>query len=178
RTAVLEAAERMQRELKDAGLRVKLDAREGYRPGWKFNEYEVQGVPVRLALGPRDVQNGVVEVARRDTGEKQSLPQAGLAEALRRLLDEVQQGLFDRALAFREANTTPVDSYDEFKEVLESKGGFLAMHWDGTAETEARVKEETKATIRCIPFDQVREDGVDPVSGRPSEGRVLYAKAY
>jgi prolyl-tRNA synthetase len=178
RTAVLEAAERMQRELKDAGLRVKLDAREGYRPGWKFHEYEVQGVPVRLALGPRDVQNGVVEVARRDTGEKQSLPQDGLAAALRTMLDEVQQGLFDRALAFREANTTRVDTYEAFKEVLESKGGFLAAHWDGTAETEARVKEETRATIRCIPFDQQPEAGVDPVSGKPSTGRVLYAKAY
>ncbi|GIV58411.1 MAG: proline--tRNA ligase [Rhodothermaceae bacterium] len=178
RTAVLEAAERLTGALKDAGLRVKLDAREGYRPGWKFNEYEVQGVPVRLALGPRDVANDTVELARRDTRTKETVPQAGLVDRVRDTLEAMQRNLFDRALAFREAHTTRVDSYDDFKAVLEDKGGFLLAHWDGTAETEARIKAETTATIRCIPLDQEEEPGVDPVSGRPSRGRVVYAKAY
>ena len=178
KTPVLERAERIVRELREAGVRVKLDAREGYRPGWKFNEYEVQGVPVRLALGPRDVANGTIEVARRDTGTKESLPQDGLAAALVQTLEQVQQGLFDRALAFREANTHRVDTYDAFKEVLDEKGGFVLAHWDGSAETEAQIKEETKATIRCIPFSQEAEDGVDLISGRPSKGRVVFARAY
>jgi prolyl-tRNA synthetase len=178
RTAVLEAAGRMTQELKAAGLRVKLDAREAYRPGWKFNEYEVQGVPVRLALGPRDVQNGTVEVSRRDTRTKEVVPAAGLADTLRALLDTIQQDLFDRALRFRQDNTRRVDTYAAFQEVLDAQGGFVLAHWDGSAETEAQIKEETKATIRCIPFDQEQEDGVDLVSGRPSRGRVLFARAY
>lgn len=178
KTVVLEAAERMRRELLDAGVRVKLDAREGYRPGWKFNEYEVQGVPVRLAVGPRDVKQGTVELARRDTRSKAFVQQEGLAAHVTSLLDEVQASLLDRARAFRTAHTTAVDSYDDFKAVLEDKGGFIQAHWDGTAETEARIKEETGATIRCIPLDQQQEDGADLLTGQPSSGRVLFARAY
>jgi prolyl-tRNA synthetase len=175
---VLEAAERIERELKDAGVRVKLDASEAQRPGWKFNEYEVQGVPIRLAIGPRDVANGKIEMARRDTRDKEIVSQDGLADRVRETLDTIQQSLFDQALAYREANTTRVDSYDEFKTVLEEKGGFILAHWDGTDETEARIKEETKATIRLIPLDQEQEEGVDMLTGQPSRGRVVFAKAY
>lgn len=183
RAAVLEAAERLEAELRRAGLRVKLDASD-QRPGWKFNEYEVQGVPVRLAIGPRDVAQGQVELARRDTRTKESVPQQGLAARVRDTLEAIQQHLYDRALAFRRDMTTAVDSYDAFKEVLDDKGGFVLAHWDGTAETEARIKEETKATIRCIPLPDVAaalgadEPGVDPVSGAPSQGRVVFARAY
>lgn len=178
KTLVLESADQLVRELRDAGLSVKLDAREGYRPGWKFNEYEVQGVPVRLALGPRDVQNGTVELARRDTRTKESAPRQGLGEHVRTLLDTIQRDLFERALRFRSENTHTVDTYDEFKEVLETKGGFILAHWDGSAETEAQIKDETKATIRCIPLDQQPEEGRDLISGKPSKGRVVFAKAY
>ncbi|MDZ4699359.1 MAG: proline--tRNA ligase [Rhodothermales bacterium] len=175
---ILEAAERLARTLKDAGVRVKLDASEAQRPGWKFSEYEVQGVPIRLAIGARDVENGTIEMARRDTFEKTSVPQDALAGVVRDTLDAIQKNLFERALAYRANLTTRVDSLEEFTEVLESKGGFLLAHWDGTAETEARIKEQTKATIRCIPLDQEREPGLDMLTGKPSTGRVLFAKAY
>jgi prolyl-tRNA synthetase len=175
---VLEAAERIARELRDAGIRVKLDARESQRPGWKFNEYEVQGVPLRIAVGPRDIQNGQVELARRDTRGKETVPQAGLGDRLRALLETIQQDLFNRALAYREANMHRVDSYDEFKEALDAKGGFIFAPWDGSAETEAQIKEETKATIRCVPLERESESGKDMVSGRPSAGRVVFARAY
>jgi prolyl-tRNA synthetase len=180
KTAVIEAGERMARELTEAGVRAHLDAREQYRPGWKFTEYEVQGVPLRIAVGPRDLANGVVELARRDTSEKRGVPQEGLAQAVRQELDDVQRGLFARALAFREANTHAVDTYDAFKDALDA-GGFVLAHWDRSEETEARIKAETKATIRCLPFPgQVagsEEAGTDPVSGRPSPGRGVYARA-
>lgn len=175
---VLEAARAIEAELKAVGIRMHIDDRDGFRPGWKFNEFEVQGVPVRLALGPRDVQNGTVEVARRDSGEKSSVAREGIADYMTQLLEDVQQGLFDKALAYREANTRTVESYDEFKQVLEEHGGFIRMHWDGTAETEAKVKADTKATIRCIPLEGYDEPGTDPVSGQPSKGYVYYAKAY
>ncbi|WP_457652442.1 proline--tRNA ligase [Rhodocaloribacter sp.] len=178
KSAVLEAAERIREQLKAAGISVKLDAREGYRPGWKFNEYEVQGVPVRLALGPRDVRNEAVEMARRDTRTKEVVPQAGLVARIRETLDAIQTNLFERALRFREEHTTRVDTYEDFRAVLEEKGGFVLAHWDGTAETEARIKEETKATIRCIPLDRDEEPGVDMLTGKPSKGRVVFAKAY
>ena len=178
KTVVLEAAEQMQRALRDAGVSVKLDAREGYRPGWKFNEYEVQGVPVRLALGPRDVQNGTVELARRDTRTKEIVPRDGLTERVKDLLETIQHNLFERALKYRADNTHVVDSYDAFKEVLDSKGGFVLAHWDGSPETEAQIKDETKATIRCIPLNQHPEEGRDMISGRPSKGRVIFARAY
>ena len=175
---VLEAVEQIEKMLKDAGIRVHVDAREGYRPGWKFSEYEVQGVPIRLALGARDVEHGVIEMARRDTFEKETVPQEGLVALIKDTLEAIQKNLFDRAVAFRDELTTSVDTYDEFKSVLEEKGGFILAHWDGTDETEARIKEETKATIRCIPLDQELEEGVDMVTGKPSRGRVYFAKAY
>ncbi len=182
REQVLAEAQSIRSELEAAGIRIKVDDRESYRPGWKFNEYEVQGVPIRLALGPRDVQNGTVELARRDTREKESTSREGLADHIVLLLDGIQSGLHERALAYREANTHVVDDYDTFKRVLDGQGGFIRMHWDGTAETEARIKEETKATIRCIPeegtWPEDETPGLDPVSGAPSARRVLYARAY
>jgi len=182
RERVLAEAATIAAELRAAGIRMKVDDREGYRPGWKFNEYEVQGVPVRLALGPRDVEKGTVELARRDTREKMSASREGLADQIRTLLDGIQIGLYERALAYREANTRIVDDYETFKQVLDDEGGFIRMHWDGTAETEARIKEETKATIRCIPVEgtwpEDEAPGTDPVSGAPSARRVLYARAY
>ncbi len=178
KVVVMEAAEAVERELKDAGIRVKLDARESQRPGWKFNEYEVQGVPLRLAIGPRDVKNGVVEVARRDSRTKQSVTRDGIGDLVSNLLGEIQQGLFDRAKAFRSENTHRVDTYEEFKEVLDEKGGFIEAHWDGTAETEARIKEETKATIRLIPLSEEKEQGRDMLTGAPSAQRVVFARSY
>ena len=180
-TAVVEAARRLGQELQDAGVRAFVDARDQYRPGWKFTEYEVQGVPLRIAIGPRDLQNGVVELARRDTSEKRSVPQEGLAALVRSELDDIQQALFQRALALRAEKMHVVDTYDEFKAALDA-GGFVLAHWDRTEETEAKIKEETKATIRCLPFPGQVEGsetpGTDPVSGAPSEGRVVYARAY
>ena len=176
--AVMEAAHSLESELKSAGIRVKLDARESHRPGWKFSEYEVQGVPVRLAIGPRDVKNGVVEVARRDTKSKESVDRQGIAPKISELLKDIQQSLFERALNFRATNTHRVDSYDEFKEVIENRGGFVEAHWDGSAETEARIKEETKATIRLIPIEGEKEPGKDMISGNPSSQRVVFARSY
>jgi len=175
--AVMEVVGRVERELRAAGVRVKVDARESHRPGWKFNEYEVQGVPLRLAIGPRDVKNNAAELSRRDRDGKDSVSLDALSDAVPTLLDEIQQGLFDRARERRESNTSTVDSYDAFKEAVEG-GGFVLAHWDGTAETEARIKEETKATIRVIPFERDDEPGEDMLTGEPSEGRVLFARAY
>ncbi|MFK7843959.1 MAG: proline--tRNA ligase, partial [Rhodothermales bacterium] len=177
-TEVLEAGDKIVKSLKEAGIRVKFDTRTGHRPGWKFAEYEVKGVPIRLALGPRDVENGMIELARRDTFEKESVPQEGLVERIKETLDAIQKNLFDKAVAFREENTTIVNSYDEFKEVINDKGGFVLAHWDGTEETETKIKNDTKATIRCIPFAQTAEMGVDMISGEPSAGRVYFAKSY
>ncbi len=178
RIQVLEKARQIEADFKAVGVRIFVDDRDGYRPGWKFNEYEVQGVPVRLALGPRDVQNGTVEVARRDNGEKETVEQTGLVAHIQETLEAVQNGLFERALKMREDMTTSVDSYDDFKSVLDEKGGFIRMHWDGTDETELQIKNETKATIRCIPIEGYEEEGVDPVSGKPSKGRVYFARSY
>jgi len=175
--AVMEVVDRVKRELEAAGVRVKVDARESHRPGWKFNEYEVQGVPLRLAVGPRDVKNNAAELSRRDQDGKDSVSLDALADTVPGLLDEIQQGLFDRARDRRESRTTEADSYEAFKEAIEG-GGFVLAHWDGTAETEARIKEETKATIRVIPFERDDEPGKDLLTGEPSEGRVLFARAY
>lgn len=175
---VLEAGDRIVKDLKAAGISIKFDTREGQRPGWKFAEYEVQGVPIRLALGPRDVANGMIELARRDTFEKESVPQEGLAQRIKDTLEAIQQNLFDRAVKFREENTTTANSYDEFKEIINDKGGFVLAHWDGSEETEAKIKNDTKATIRCIPFVQTAEAGEDMISGEPSMGRVYFAKSY
>jgi prolyl-tRNA synthetase len=163
--------------LKAKGISFKIDDDDNRRPGWKFAEYEVKGVPVRLALGPRDMANNVVEVARRDTKEKTVVSMEGIEEFIENLLHDIQTSLFNKALAHREANTRTVETYEEFKVEIE-KGGFILAHWDGTAETESKVKEETQATIRCIALDQVQEEGTCMVTGNPSTGRVIFAKAY
>lgn len=175
---VTAAIEPVIASLRQAGLSVKFDNRDTQKPGFKFAEYELKGVPVRIAVGPRDLENGTLEVARRDTKEKQVLKMAGIADHIVTLLDEIQQNLFTRALKFREEKTTRVDSYDQFKKVLDDKGGFVLAHWDGTAETEEKIKEETKATIRCIPLDQAAETGTCVFSGKSSVGRVVFARAY
>ncbi|HYE53339.1 MAG TPA: His/Gly/Thr/Pro-type tRNA ligase C-terminal domain-containing protein, partial [Chitinophagaceae bacterium] len=143
-----------------------------------FAEYEMKGVPVRIALGLRDLENNVVEVARRDTREKKSMPLDGLADAIVGLLEEIQQNMFNKAKAYRDAHITEADTWDEFVALLEEKGGFVAAHWDGTAETEAAIKEKTKATIRCIPLNNKQEAGKCVLTGKPSKERVLFAVAY
>ncbi len=163
--------------LKAKGITVKFDDDDNKKPGWKFNEYELKGVPVRLAIGPRDIENRNVEVARRDTLEKKIYPVDNIVDVIENLLDEIQQNLFDRALKFREEHTYVVDTWDEFKEKI-AQGGYVLAHWDGTAETEAKIKEETKATIRVIPLDAKEEDGKDILTGKPSKRRVLFARAY
>ncbi len=165
-------------KLKAKGISVKYDDRDSQRPGWKFAEYELKGVPVRLALGPRDLENGTVEVSRRDTLEKTVEKLDNIEETVAILLEDIQKGIYQKALKFREENTTKVETYDEFKEVLNTKGGFVLAHWDGTRETEIRIKEETKATIRCIPFDSVPEEGKCIYTGKPSSRRVLFALSY
>jgi len=164
--------------LKGFGISVKYDDRDSQRPGFKFAEYELKGVPVRLAIGARDMENGTVELARRDTKEKFTVPQEGLAEHIFQLLAQIQQNIYDKALNFRNEHITEANSYEEFKALLDGKTGFISAHWDGTAETEKRIKEETKATIRCIPLDNKLEDGVCILTGRPSTQRVLFARAY
>ena len=164
--------------LEDHGLRVRLDDRDTQRPGFKFAEHEFKGVPVRLAVGMRDLENGVVEVARRDNKTKESIALADAVKHISGLMTEIQANLFEKAKAHRDAHITPVESYEDFKNVLEQKGGFISAHWDGTGETEQKIKEETKATIRCIPFDSKEEQGVCVYSGKPSKQRVLFAKAY
>jgi prolyl-tRNA synthetase len=168
----------LQGKLEQLGVRVKLDDRDTHRPGFKFAEYELKGVPVRLAMGMRDLEAGVVEVARRDTKEKEQLQMVDIASKLVHLLEQIQHSLYEKALAFRNDMITRVDSWQEFQEVLESKGGFLMAHWDGTTETELAIKEATKATIRCIPLDREEESGVCVFSGKPSTRRVMFAKAY
>ena len=175
---VSEKAREIEKTLKDAGISVKFDDRDTHKPGWKFAEYELKGIPLRIALGPRDVQNGTVELARRDTKTKETVSAAGLEKVVASLLDEIQQNIYQRSLKFREENTHYVDDYQTFKETLDQKGGFIYAHWDGSEETEAKIKEETKATIRCIPLEQEKEEGNCIYSGRPSKGRVIFAKAY
>ncbi|UZO80588.1 proline--tRNA ligase [Aquimarina sp. ERC-38] len=165
-------------ELTDHHISVKFDDRDTFRPGAKFAQYELQGVPIRIAIGPKDLEKGTVELARRDTLTKQYEKQETLVSTITKLLKTMQEEMFKKALQFRDDHITAVSSYEEFKEVLETKGGFIAAHWDGTIATEQRIKEETKATIRCIPFDQVTEEGTCIVTGQASQGRVLFAKAY
>ncbi|GGG91214.1 proline--tRNA ligase [Pedobacter zeae] len=164
--------------LKGLGVSVKYDDRDTQRPGFKFADYELKGVPVRIAIGGRDLENKTVEVARRDTKVKQTVPQEGLDIYIVKLLEDIQQSMFNKALAYRDEHITKADSYEEFKELLDTKAGFIAAHWDGTPETEQKIKEETKATIRCIPLDNLLEDGVCIYSGKPSIQRVLFARAY
>lgn len=176
--AISQKVAELSSQLKALGIRVHYDKSEAARPGWKFAEYELKGVPVRIAIGARDLENGVAEVARRDTREKQSLPLEGLAQKLQALLEEIQQNMFNRALAYRDAHITPANSWDEFVDLLDNKGGFVSAHWDGTGETEEEIKDLTKATIRCIPLDAPEEAGTCIRSGKPSNRRVLFARAY
>ena len=176
--AVSEVANMIMNDLRASGLRVKFDDRDTHKPGWKFNEYELKGVPVRIAIGPKDVEKGTVEIARRDTLEKEFVKTEDVVDTIGALMDEIQKNLYKKASDFRSNNTTTVDSYDEFKEVLNTSGGFILAHWDGTAETEERIKNETKATIRCIPLDDNTQPGSCMVTGKPSSRRVLFARAY
>lgn len=177
--AVRNAVQPILAELKQLGISVKFDDRDTQRPGWKFAEYEFKGVPLRVAIGPRDVQKGTVELARRDTLTKENVPMQGLGQHIASLLDEIQASLFNRALEHRKANTRHVSSYDEFKDVIENKGGFVLAHWDGTPETEAKVKEETKATIRLIPLEnEYKTEGRCMVTRKPSKQLVVFARAY
>jgi prolyl-tRNA synthetase len=171
-------AEDIKKLLTSKGIAVKYDDRETHKPGWKFAEYELKGVPIRLAIGPRDLENNTVELARRDTLEKKTVSADGIENLIPDLLEEIQENIYHKALQFREKNTYIVNTWEEFREVIEVKGGFVSAHWDGTAETEEKIKEETKATIRCIPFDNAPEDGTCIYSGRPSKQRVLFAMAY
>ena len=171
-------AEGFIKALRAKGVTVKYDDRTTHKPGWKFNEYELKGVPVRIAIGPKDLEKGTVEVARRDTLEKQYIPMEDVETMVPALLEEIQKNLFQRSLDFRDEHITKVDDFETFKEVLETKTGFLSCHWDGTAETENKIKDLTKATIRCIPLDTVEEEGKCVLTGSPSKQRVLFAKAY
>ncbi|MDY3521113.1 proline--tRNA ligase [Riemerella anatipestifer] len=173
-----EVAYELQSKLKALGISVKYDNRDTQKPGWKFAEYEMKGVPVRIAIGARDLENKTVEIARRDTLSKEVKPLDNIEIYIQELLEEIQKAIYNKALKFRDENITKVDSYEEFKEVLETKGGFILAHWDGTEEEEERIKEETKATIRCIPLEGEKEEGVSMISGKPSKQRVLFAKAY
>lgn len=168
----------LNEELDDMDISVRYDDRDTQRPGYKFAEWEMKGVPLRVAVGARDLQNGTVELARRDTQTKETVSQEGLAVTIENLLGIIQENIFHKALAFRNEHITEVNSYKEFQEVLASKGGFISCHWDGTVETEKRVKEETKATIRCIPLDAKPEEGSCIFTGKPSAQRVLFARAY
>lgn len=175
---ISQLAKDILKELKLKNISVKYDDRDTLRPGFKFAEYELKGVPVRLAIGGRDLGNGTIEIARRDTKEKQTISREGLTSHIENLLLEMQQSIFNKALKFREENTREVNSYEEFKTILDEKAGFVSAHWDGTSETEKQIKDETKATIRCIPLNNKQEEGVCIVTGKPSIQRVLFARAY
>jgi prolyl-tRNA synthetase len=175
---IMEVADRIAADLKALGVSVLIDRDKKKRPGFKFAEYEMKGIPVRIGIGKRDLANNVVEVARRDTKEKSSVALDGIAQHVHKLLGDIQDNLFNRAKQYRDDHITSVDDFDTFQEVINDKGGFVSAHWDGTTETELKIKELTKATIRCIPNDQVAEKGKDILTGESSSGRVLFAKAY
>ena len=175
---VLKVAEKIKSELINNNIRVKFDNRDNFKPGFKFNEYELKGVPLRIAIGPKDIQNGNVEVARRDDFTKNIVSQNELPKYIKNQLIDIQKTLLDRAKKFQKDNITTVDSFDDFKDVLNKKGGFILAHWDGTEVTENAIKNETKATIRCIPLENKKETGTCVYSGKPSKGRVFFAKAY
>jgi len=177
RAKVVAELEKIKEILEVRGIRVKLDDRDTHKPGWKFAEYEFKGVPIRMAMGMRDLENGTVEIARRDTLEKKSFERKDLGNKIEHMLENIQQNLYHKAIDRREENTHSADNYAEFKQLLEERGGFIYAHWDGTAETEEKIKQETKATIRCIPFGKPQA-GKCMVSGKPSAKRVLFAKAY
>ena len=170
-------ADKIMADLKKAGISVKYDNDDTKKPGWKFAEYELKGVPIRLAMGPRDIENHTVEIARRDTLTKETISMENVIDEVSQQLNDIQKNLYERALTFRNANMKEINSYKEFKEKIE-KGGFLLCHWDGTSETEEKIKEETKATIRCIPFDLDKTPGKCMVTGKPSAQRVVFARAY
>ena len=177
--AISEKVDGIRNELKEKGVSVKFDDRDTYKPGFKFAEWELKGVPLRLSIGPRDLESNSIEIARRDTKTKEVFDlNEGLASKITDLLDEIQKHIYSKAFEFREEKTTTVDTYEEFKKVLDNETGFVSAHWDGTSETEDRIKEETKATIRCIPIDAEEEAGVCIYSGKPSNKRVLFARAY
>jgi len=171
-------AHELVKALKAVGIRVKYDDNENARPGWKFAEYELKGVPVRVAMGARDLENNTAEIARRDTKEKSSVSMDGLSDRIVSLLQEIQQAMYNKALAYRETHITKADNWQEFEKLLNEKGGFISAHWDGTSETETKIKELTKATIRCIPLDNEAEEGKCILTGKPSKQRVLFAQAY
>tara|TARA_R110002051_G_scaffold170841_1_gene241425 strand:+ start:13078 stop:14553 length:1476 start_codon:yes stop_codon:yes gene_type:complete len=175
---ISERVQPLVKDLRAKGISVKFDDRDTYKPGFKFAEYELKGVPVRLAIGQRDMDNQTFEVARRDTLEKETVAASLVLDKIEFLLEDIQQNIYQKAFDFRENHITEVNSYEEFKKVLDSKGGFIAAHWDGSKETEEKVKNETKATIRCIPIDAVEEEGACMLTGKPSKKRVLFAKAY
>lgn len=175
--AIREKIEPIMGELRRRGIRVKFDDADNKRPGFKFADYEVKGVPIRLAIGARDLENGTVELMRRDTLEKKTVDLTGIEDLVQNELEDIQKSLYNRALKFREDNTITVDSYDEFKEKIEN-GGFILAHWDGTPETEEKIKEETKATIRCIPLNGDKSPGKCMVTGKPSAQRVVFARSY
>ena len=175
---VAPVANKLKELLKSKGIRAKLDDDDKRRPGWKFAQYELQGVPVRVVIGPRDLDKGLLEVARRDTKEKSSIEIEGAENHIEGLLEEIQKNVFQKALDFRAANTHSADTYDEFKTIIAEKGGFVYAHWDGTTETANKIKEETKATIRCIPMEGDKEEGKCIYTGNPSAQRVIFAKAY
>jgi prolyl-tRNA synthetase len=178
--AVSKKSKELMKSLRGAGISVKFDDRDTQKPGWKFAEYELKGVPVRIAIGPRDLENGTIELARRDTLTKEQFELASmpLETKIAGLLEEIQTNIFEKANSFKQEMTTEVNSWDEFKQVLKEKAGFLSAHWDGTSETEEKIKELTKATIRCIPLNQKAEKGTCVFTGNPSCGRVLFAKSY
>lgn len=165
-------------ELKEKNISVKYDDRDTQRPGWKFAEYELKGVPLRIAIGPKDLEKNTVELSRRDTRTKENVSRTGLTDVIQKLLNEIQQNLFTKAKSYRDENIRKADTWDEFKSLLDTKGGFVYAHWDGTVETEEKIKEETKATIRCIPLNNEPENGKCILTGKPSAQRVMFAKAY
>ena len=176
--AIGAVAQDIMNTLRAENISVKYDDRTTQRPGAKFAQHELQGVPLRIAIGPKDLEKGTVEVARRDTFSKMTFPLESLSKEIKTLLTDIQQSLYRRAFDFRDAHITEVDSFEDFKKILGEKGGFISAHWDGTIATEQKIKDATKATIRCIPYDSVEEPGVCIFSGAPSKGRVLFAKAY
>ncbi|HEX5002853.1 MAG TPA: proline--tRNA ligase [Bacteroidia bacterium] len=175
---ITEYAKSIKKKLEDRGMSVKYDGRDTHKPGWKFAEYELKGVPVRIAIGPRDMENNTVEVARRDTKEKSTYQVTDLEIKIEHLLNNIQQNIYNKAASFRESMTWKADNWDEFVNLLDNKGGFVYAHWDGTAETEQKIKELTKATIRCIPLDAKEEKGSCILTGKPSTRRVIFARAY
>ncbi|MBT8294949.1 MAG: proline--tRNA ligase [Gramella sp.] len=175
---ISEVAKDLVRDLRAVGVSVKFDDNDNQKPGWKFAQYELQGVPVRLAIGPKDLEKGTVELARRDTLTKEFVNKDEVVDKVKGLMTEIQDSLFAKAKEYRDTHITEVDSFDDFKKVLKEKGGFISAHWDGTPETENKIKDLTKATIRCIPFDRKEEAGDCVLTGNPSKGRVLFAKAY